>query len=97
MRAGSNVLRSFIAFSYIKLYEQVTAGANVLRVLVHHIIDFEQKLLRKQLLYFFSRILSMILCPNDCKSSDDFAGNCIKEWWVWRPSFCLTFSLILCK
>ena len=53
-----------------------------------------QKLLLKQLLYFFQFILSLILCANDCEndceSSDDFAGNCIREWTVvdvWRPSF----------
>ena len=26
----------------------------------------------------------MILCANDCQSSDDFAGNCIRECDVWR-------------
>ena len=36
-----------------KFCEQVTTGANVWRFLVYHIIDFVQKLLRKQLLYFF--------------------------------------------
>ena len=51
--AGSNVLGSFSAFCY-KFWEHVTTGANVCRFLVYHIIDFEQKLLRKQLLYFFN-------------------------------------------
>ena len=60
---------------------------------MYHIIDFVQKLLRKQLLYFFECILSLILCANDCESSDDFAGNCIREWDVWRPSFCLIFFI----
>ena len=81
MTAGSNVLDSFSAFCY-KFCEQVTTGANVLRFLVYHIIDFVQKLLRKQLLYFFQCILSLILCANDCEGSDDFAGNCMasKMW-----------------
>ena len=53
MTAGSKVLDSFSAFCY-KFCEQVTTGANVSRFLVYHIIaDFVQKLLRKQLLYFF--------------------------------------------
>ena len=56
-----------------------------------------QKLLRKQLLYFFYCIFSLILCANDCESSDDFAGNCIRELDVWRSKFCLIFSLILRK
>ena len=94
--AGSNGLGFFIAFCY-KFYEQVSTGANVWRFLVYHILDFEQKLLWKQLLHFFWCILLLILCANDCESSGDFAGNCIKEWCVWRPSFCLTFSLILRK
>ena len=51
--AGLNVLGSFSAFCY-KFCEQMTTGANVCRFLVYHIIDFEQKLLRKQLLYFFN-------------------------------------------
>ena len=51
--AGSNVLGSFSAFCF-KFCEQVTTGENVCRFLVHHIIDFEQKLLRKKLLYFFN-------------------------------------------
>ena len=29
------------------------------------------------------------------ESSDDFAGNCMREWDVWGPNFCLIFSLIL--
>ena len=48
----TNVLVSFNAFCY-KFCEQVTTWANVWRFLVHPIIDFVQKLLRKQLLYFF--------------------------------------------
>ena len=75
----------------------MATGANVWRFLVYHIIDFVQELLQKQLLYFFWCILSLILYENDCESSDDFAGNCIREWDVWRPSFCLIFSLILRK
>ena len=35
---------------------------------------------------------SLLLCANDCESSDDIPGNCIREWDVWRPSFCLIFS-----
>ena len=58
--AGSNVLGSFSAFCYT-FCEKVTTGANVWRFLVYH-IDFVQKLLRKQLLYFFSCIFSLILC-----------------------------------
>ena len=50
--AESNVLGSFSAFC-CKFCEQVTTGANVWRLLVYHIIDFVQKSLRKQLLYFF--------------------------------------------
>ena len=65
----------------------MTTGVNVWRFLVYHITDFVQKLLRKQLLYFFWYILSVILCANDFESSDDFAGNCIREWDVCRPSF----------
>ena len=84
------------AFCYSKFCEQVTTGANVWRFLVYHICVV-QKLLRKQLLYFFWCILSLILCANDCENSDYFAGNCIREWDVWRPSFCLIFSLILRK
>ena len=63
------------------------------------IIDFVQKWLRKQLLHFFECILLLILCENDCESRDDFAGNCIREWDMWRPSFCLKLisSLILRK
>ena len=34
---------------------------------------------------------------NDCERRDDFAGNCIREWDVWRLGFCLIFSLILRK
>ena len=75
----------------------MTTGANVWRFLAYPIIDFVQKLLRKQLLYFFYYILSLILCANDCESSDDFVGNCTREWDVWRPNFCLIFSLILRK
>ena len=52
MTVGSNVLGSFSAFCY-NFCEQVTTRANVLRFSVYHIIDFVQKLLRKQLLYFF--------------------------------------------
>ena len=52
MTAGSKVLTSFSAFCY-KFCEQVTTGANVRRFLAYHIIDFVQKLLQKQLLYFF--------------------------------------------
>ena len=44
----------------------------------YRIIDF----VRKQLLYFFYCILSLILCANDCESRDDFAGNCIRECGV---------------
>jgi len=84
------------AFCYSKFFEKVTTGANVWRFLVYHICVV-QKLLRKQLLYFFWCILSLILCANDCESRDDFAGNCIREWDVWRPSFCLIFSLTLRK
>ena len=29
--------------------------------------------------------LSLILSANDCESGDNFAGNCIREWDVWRP------------
>ena len=61
------------------------------------ISDFVQKLLRKQLLYFFSCILLLILCANDCESSDDFAGDCIRNWDVWRPSLCLIFSSIFAE
>ena len=50
MTAGSNVLGSFSAFCY-KFCEQVTTGENVSRFLVYHIIDFVQKLQRKQFLY----------------------------------------------
>ena len=50
--AGSNVLGCFSAFCY-KFCEKVTTAANVWRFLVYHKIDFVQKLLRKQLLYFF--------------------------------------------
>ena len=60
---------------------------------MYHIIDFVQKLLRKQLLYLFWCILSLISCANDCESSGDFAGNCIREWDVWRPSFCPLFFI----
>ena len=48
---GSNVLGSFGAFCY-KFSEQLTTRANVSRFLVYYIIDFVQKLLRKQMLYF---------------------------------------------
>ena len=51
--AGSNVFGSFCAFCY-KFREQVTTGANVWSFLAYHIIDFVQRLLRKQFLYFFS-------------------------------------------
>ena len=27
------------------------------------------------------------------EGSDDFAGNCMREWDVWRPSFCLIFFI----
>ena len=54
--------------------------------------DFVQQLLRKQLLYFFQCILSLILCANDYESSDEFAGNCITERDEWRPSLFLIFS-----
>ena len=52
MTVGSNVFGSFGAFCY-KFCGQVTTGANVWRVLVYHIINFVQKLLGKQLLYFY--------------------------------------------
>ena len=45
---------------------------------------------------FVEKIL-VILCANACESSDHFAGNCIRDWDVRRPSFCLAFSLILLK
>ena len=58
---------------------------------MYHIIDFVQKLLRKQLLYFFWCILSLILCAKDCESSDDFAGDCIREWDSGVLAFVLFF------
>ena len=46
------MFKFFSIFCY-EFCKHVTTGANVWRFLVHHIIDFVQKLLRKQLLYFF--------------------------------------------
>ena len=63
------------------------SGHSLLRFLVY------------QLLYFFQSLLSLILCANDCLSSDYFAGICIREWDVWRPSnlshFFINFFCIL--
>ena len=95
--AGSNVLGYFSAFCY-KFCEQVTTGANVWRFLVYRIIAFVQKLLRKQLLCFFRVFYHWFCAQMTARAcSDDFAGNCIREWAVWRPSFCLIFSIILRK
>ena len=69
----------------------MTTGANVWRFLLCHIIDFVQKLLRKQLLFFFQCILSMILCANDCEGSDDFADNCMASK-MWK-SAALTWEI----
>ena len=94
MTAGSNVLGSFSAFCY-KFCEQVTTGANVRFLVYHH--WFCAKVAAEAIAIFFLCILSLILCANDCESSDDFAGNCIREDVVCRPSVCLIFSLILRK
>ena len=59
---------------------------------MYHIIDFAAEAIGIFLLVY----LSLILSENDCESSD-FAVKCIREWDVWRPSFCLIFSLILRK
>ena len=76
----------------------MTTAANLWRFLVYHIIDFVQKLLRKQLLYFFLYfIIDFLRKWRESSHCDDFAGNCIRVWDVWRSTFCLIFALILRK
>ena len=95
--AGSNVLGSFIAFCY-KFYEQVTTGANVWRFLVYDIFDFDCKSCCGNNCYISFRVFCHWFCAQmTARAVMISAGNCIKEWYVWRPSFCLTFSPILPK
>ena len=61
-------------------------SANVWRFLVYY--WFCAKIVAETIAIF----PLVYLCANDCESSDDFAGNCIREWDVWRPtSFCVLF------
>ena len=96
MTAGSNILGSFSVFCY-KFCEQVNTGANVLRFLVYHIIDFVQKLLGNQLLYFLLVSFIIDLCANDCEAA--MLSRVTASWSGMRGvlAVCLIFSLILPK